>query len=124
MYQNQNNIFYNSNLPSDLNKFLNIMLVADISYKKELIKQLNNVTLKRIDRGIGFLAYVFDVVDYEQINYKNIKSPAIDMLVYQENQATTEFLLHWSEWVKELEIINSYGEEYLELEDFNNIEFL
>ncbi len=124
MSQNQNKTFYNTNLPDELNKILAVMLGANIAYKDELIEQLNNIKVKKIDKEIGFMAYVFDIVNNEKLSYKNIKSPAIDMLVYPENEATTEFLLFWSEEAKELQILNIHGEEYLELWDFSDIEFI
>ena len=46
------------------------------------------------------------------------------MLVRSDPYYITEFLLHWTEHTKELEICNLASEAYLELENFEDIEFL
>ena len=106
-----------------LNKILNIMLKHELPYKDKLIKQLNNLRIKKIEEDAGFKAFVFEVVDQNLLDYEGIPYPAIDMLVSSDLHYETEFLLHWGECVKELEIFNVAGEDYLELENFENIQF-
>lgn len=43
------------------------------------------------------------------------------MLVFSDKHFETEFLLHWTKNIKELEIYNVAGENYLELENFSDI---
>ena len=43
------------------------------------------------------------------------------MLVFNNKHFETEFLLHWTKNIKELEIYNVAGENYLELDNFSNI---
>ena len=100
------------------------MLKHEFSGKDKLIKQLNNLRIKKIEEDAGFKAFVFEVVDQNLLDYEGIPYPAIDMLVFNNLHYTTEFILHWGECVKELEIFNIAGEDYLELENFENIEFL
>nr|WP_314380698.1 hypothetical protein [uncultured Campylobacter sp.] len=116
--------FHNSFFSEELNKFLNVMLKHEFSGKDKLIKQLNNLRIKKIEEDAGFKAFVFEVVDQNLLDYEGIPYPAIDMLVFNNLHYTTEFILHWGECVKELEIFNIAGEDYLELENFENIEFL
>ena len=124
MCQKQNNFkFWNNNFPNELNKFLNIMLKHNFFGKNDLILQLNNATLKKIEQDNGFKAYVFDIKQ-NLFDDKNISTPAINMIVFSKSHYETEFLLHWTKNIKELEIYNVAGENYLELENFDNIEFL
>jgi len=116
--------FHNPFFSEELNKFLNVMLKHEFSGKDKLIKQLNNLRIKKIEEDAGFKAFVFEVVDQNLLDYEGIPYPAIDMLVFNNLHYTTEFILHWGECVKELEIFNIAGEDYLELENFENIEFL
>ncbi|WP_298026768.1 hypothetical protein [uncultured Campylobacter sp.] len=120
----QEKIFHNPFFSEELNKILNIMLKHEFSGKDKLIKQLNNLRIKKIEEDAGFKAFVFEVVDQNLLDYEGIPYPAIDMLVFNNLHYTTEFILHWGECVKELEIFNIAGEDYLELENFENIEFL
>jgi len=120
----QEKIFHNPFFSEELNKILNIMLKHELPYKDKLIKQLNNLRIKKIEEDAGFKAFVFEVVDQNLLDYEGIPYPAIDMLVFNNLHYTTEFILHWGECVKELEIFNIAGEDYLELENFENIEFL
>ena len=120
----QEKIFHNPFFSEELNKFLNVMLKHEFSGKDKLIKQLNNLRIKKIEEDAGFKAFVFEVVDQNLLDYEGIPYPAIDMLVFNNLHYTTEFILHWGECVKELEIFNIAGEDYLELENFENIEFL
>ena len=120
----QEKIFHNPFFSEELNKILNIMLKHEFSGKDKLIKQLNNLRIKKIEEDVGFKAFVFEVVDQNLLDYEGIPYPAIDMLVFNNLHYTTEFILHWGECVKELEIFNIAGEDYLELENFENIEFL
>ncbi|WP_297962144.1 hypothetical protein [uncultured Campylobacter sp.] len=116
--------FHNPFFSEELNKFLNVMLKHEFSGKDKLIKQLNNLRIKKIEEDAGFKAFVFEVVDQNLLDYEGIPYPAIDMLVFNNLHYTTEFILHWGECVKELEIFNIAGEDYLELENFEDIEFL
>ena len=116
--------FHNPFFSEELNKFLNVMLKHEFPGKDKLIKQLNNLRIKKIEEDAGFKAFVFEVVDQNLLDYEGIPYPAIDMLVFNNLHYTTEFILHWGECVKELEIFNIAGEDYLELENFENIEFL
>lgn len=120
----QKKSFHNPAFSGQLNKILNIMLKHELPYKDKLIKQLNNLRIKKIEEDAGFKAFVFEVVDQNLLDYEGIPYPAIDMLVFNNLHYTTEFILHWGECVKELEIFNIAGEDYLELENFENIEFL
>ena len=120
----QKKSFHNLAFSGQLNKFLNIMLRHEFPGKDKLIKQLNNLRIKKIEEDVGFKAFVFEVVDQNLLDYEGIPYPAIDMLVFNNLHYTTEFILHWGECVKELEIFNIAGEDYLELENFENIEFL
>lgn len=120
----QEKIFHNPFFSEELNKILNVMLKHEFSGKDKLIKQLNNLRIKKIEEDAGFKAFVFEVVDQNLLDYEGIPYPAIDMLVFNNLHYTTEFILHWGECVKELEIFNIAGEDYLELENFENIEFL
>ena len=120
----QEKIFHNPFFSEELNKILNIMLKHEFSGKDKLIKQLNNLRIKKIEEDAGFKAFVFEVVDQNLLDYEGIPYPAIDMLVFNNLHYTTEFILHWGECVKELEIFNIAGEDYRELENFENIEFL
>ena len=120
----QKKSFHNPAFSGQLNKILNIMLKHELPYKDKLIKQLNNLRIKKIEEDAGFKAFVFEVVDQNLLDYEGIPYPAIDMLVFNNLHYTTEFILHWGECVKELEIFNVAGEDYLELENFENIEFL
>ncbi len=115
--------FHNPFFSEELNKFLNVMLKHEFSGKDKLIKQLNNLRIKKIEEDAGFKAFVFEVVDQNLLDYEGIPYPAIDMLVFNNLHYTTEFILHWGECVKELEIFNIAGEDYLELENFENIQF-
>ena len=120
----QEKIFHNPFFSEELNKILNIMLKHELPYKDKLIKQLNNLRIKKIEENVGLKVFVFEVVDQNLLDYKDIPSPAIDMLVRSDPYYITEFLLHWGECVKELEICNLASEAYLELENFEDIEFL
>ena len=119
----QKKSFHNPAFSGQLNKILNIMLKHELPYKDKLIKQLNNLRIKKIEEDAGFKAFVFEVVDQNLLDYEGIPYPAIDMLVFNNLHYTTEFILHWGECVKELEIFNVAGEDYLELENFENIQF-
>ena len=119
----QEKSFNNPAFGEELNKFLNIMLKHEFPGKDKLIKQLNNLRIKKIEEDAGFKAFVFEVVDQNLLDYEGIPYPAIDMLVSSDLHYETEFLLHWGECVKELEIFNVAGEGYLELENFENIQF-
>lgn len=119
----QEKIFHNPFFSEELNKFLNVMLKHEFSGKDKLIKQLNNLRIKKIEENVGLKVFVFEVVDQNLLDYKDIPYPAIDMLVFNNLHYTTEFILHWGECVKELEIFNIAGEDYLELENFENIQF-
>lgn len=59
-----------------------------------LLKQLNNLRIKKIEEDVGLKVFVFEVVDQNLLDYKYIPSPAIDMLVRSDPYYITEFLLH------------------------------
>ena len=120
----QKKSFHNPAFSGQLNKFLNVMLKHEFPGKDKLIKQLNNLRIKKIEEDAGFKAFVFEVVDQNLLDYEGIPYPAIDMLVSSDSHYETEFLLHWGEHTKELEICNLASEAYLELENFDDIEFL
>ena len=121
---NREGNFRNPAFGEELNKILNIMLKHELPYKDKLIKQLNNLRIKKIEEDMGLKVFVFEVVDQNLLDYKDIPSPAIDMLVRSDPYYITEFLLHWTEHTKELEICNLASKAYLELENFEDIEFL
>lgn len=115
-----NYVFSNFNFPPELNKFLDIMLKCQVPYRKKLLYQLKNAVLRRIEREIGFIAYVLDI-ESSLFDDSNIPTPALEMLVFSDKHFETEFLLHWTKNIKELEIYNVAGENYLELENFSDI---
>ena len=90
----QKKSFHNPAFSGQLNKILNIMLKHELPYKDELIKQLNNLRIKKIEEDAGFKAFVFEVVDQNLLDYEGIPYPAIDMLVFNNLHYTTEFILH------------------------------
>jgi len=115
-----NYVFSNFNFPPELNKFLDIMLKCQVPYKKKLLCQLENAVLRNIERDIGFIAYVLDI-ESNLFDDSDIPTPALEMLVFSDKHFETEFLLHWTKNIKELEIYNVAGENYLELENFSDI---
>ena len=73
----QEKSFNNPAFGEELNKFLNIMLKHEFSGKDKLIKQLNNLRIKKIEEGADFKAFVFEVVDQNLLDYEGIPYPAI-----------------------------------------------
>lgn len=127
MCQKQNNFINNDKFPDILNRILNVMLKKDITYKDELIAHLNALSLKCIEKYDDFLAYIFEKdenvapLDISKFQTRIV----VGMYVNSKNHYPTEFLLHVVDnQVRELEIFNTAGENYLELENFDNIEFM
>ena len=96
------------------------MLKCQVPYKKKLLCQLENAVLRNIERDIGFIAYVLDI-ESNLFDDGDIPTPALEMLVFNNKHFETEFLLHWTKNIKELEIYNVAGENYLELDNFSDI---
>ena len=127
MCQKQNNFINNGKFHDILNRILNVTLTKDIAYKDELIAHLNALSLKCIEKYDGFLAYIFEKdenvapLDISKFQTRIV----VGMYVNSKNHYPTEFLLHVVDnQVRELEIFNTAGENYLELENFDNIKFM
>lgn len=127
MCQKQNNFINSDKFPDILNRILNVMLKKDIAYKDELIAHLNALSLKCIEKYDDFLAYIFEKdenvapLDINKFQTRIV----VEMYVNSKNHYPTDFLLHVVDnQVRELEIFNAAGENYLELENFDNIKFM
>lgn len=119
----------NKNLDSRVKTWLNVMLQQDIKGKDELVLHLESLSIKQIEEYPDCILVFFkNTKDTKPLSKDNFPTnPILNMMVTSvvlEKEHYTSFtLIAYGDYVGSLHIYNLMCENYLELENFENIEF-
>ena len=124
--QKNDQFFINKSLPPNVERWLNIMLRYKFKCRDELISHLRLIKIDSVIKEVGYMLIKFkEPKGTEKLSLENfpMNTSVIDIMVFTKGEYETNFLLYNNDYVSRLEIYNVASEAYLELENFENIQF-
>ena len=124
--QKNDQFFINKSLPPNVERWLNIMLRYKFKGRDELISHLKLIKIDSVIKEVGYMLIKFkEPKGTEKLLLENfpMNTTVIDIMVFTKGEYETNFLLYNNDYVSRLEIYNVASEAYLELENFENIQF-
>ena len=124
--QKNDQFFINKSLPPNVERWLNIMLRYKFKGRDELISHLKLIKIDSVIKEAGYMLIKFkEPKGTEKLSLENflMNTTVIDIMVFTKGEYETNFLLYNNDYVSRLEIYNVASEAYLELENFENIQF-
>ena len=124
--QKNDQFFINKSLPPNVERWLNIMLRYKFKGRDELISHLKLIKIDSVTKEVGYMLIKFKEPEgTKKLSRENfpMNTTVIDIMVFTKGEYETNFLLYNNDYVSRLEIYNVASEAYLELENFENIQF-